>query len=32
MNRREGTESKTAVMLQPSSEGGLMLTFAMPLR
>jgi hypothetical protein len=32
MNRREGTESKTTVMLQPSSEGGLMLTFAMPLR
>jgi len=32
MGRREGTESKTAVMLQPSSEGSLMLTFAMPLR
>jgi membrane-associated phospholipid phosphatase len=32
MNRREGAESTATVMLQPSSEGGLMLKFAMPLR
>lgn len=32
MNRREGKESQTTVMVQPAEGGGLMLAFAMPLR